>query len=114
MFKLIVKAALIVKFLISFIWQMFLANIRVAYYILVPGAIAKPGVISYPLHCTSDAQITVFAVTLSLTPGTLALDVSDDKKHLYIHAMSIDDKKHLIDEIKRHLEQPIMRIASWK
>lgn len=112
--KFISNVVLLVKFVSVFVYQLCLANIRVAYYILVPGAVAKAGVIAYPLDVKSDTQLTVLAIAISLTPGTLALDVSSDKRYLYLHTMVTTDKQKLIDEIKDHLEYPIMRLSKWK
>lgn len=47
----------------------------------------KPGVIALPLSARTEMEITLVANLISLTPGTLSLDVSDDRKVLYIHAM---------------------------
>jgi multicomponent Na+:H+ antiporter subunit E len=50
----------------------------------------RPGVIAMPLEAKTDGEITMVANLISLTPGTLSLDVSDDRKVLYIHAMFLD------------------------
>tara|TARA_R110000868_G_scaffold329680_5_gene590466 strand:+ start:191 stop:475 length:285 start_codon:yes stop_codon:yes gene_type:complete len=91
-------------------WQMVIANIRVAYHILIPSAISNPGVIGYPLKMRSDTEITILSIIISLTPGSLALDVSEDKKTLFIHTMFADEKEFIIDDIHVNLEKPIMRI----
>lgn len=109
---LLVKPIIILKFILIFIYEMLVANIRVAHDVITPGIKARPGVIAVPLDCKSDIEITLFAIVLSLTPGTLALDVSSDKKYLYIHAMFVEDKDRLIANIKNVFENPIVRILT--
>lgn len=113
MIVLFQKLILFVRFILIFSWEILVANLRVAHDVLTPGFRSKPGVIAIPLNCKRDIEITALAIVLSLTPGTLALDVSPDKKFLYIHAMFILDKEKLIKEIKQHFETPIMRILEW-
>jgi len=107
-----IKLILIIKFILDFIWEILIANLRVAREVITPGYQAKPGVIAIPLDCQTDIEITLLTIVISLTPGTLALDVSSDKKKLFIHAMFITDKDILISEIKNHFEKPILRILT--
>lgn len=78
-----------IGFWLWFIKELFASSIRVAVDVLTPGYQMNPGVIAVPLDVTTDAEITFLANTISLTPGTLSLDVSADRKTLYIHAMYI-------------------------
>src|SRR5699024_7238650 len=68
--------------------------------ILTPPWHMKPGVIALPLEARTELEITLVANLISLTPGTLSLDVSDDRKVLYIHAMFLDDE----EELRRNLK----------
>nr|WP_253451995.1 Na+/H+ antiporter subunit E [Halomonas sp. Y3] len=54
-----------------------------------------------PLEARTELEITMVANLISLTPGTLSLDVSDDRKVLYIHAMFLDDE----EELRRNLKE---------
>jgi multicomponent Na+:H+ antiporter subunit E len=76
-------------FLLWFVKELFVSSIRVAIDVLTPVHRMNPGVIAVPLDVSTDAEITFLANTISLTPGTLSLDVSQDRKTLYIHAMYI-------------------------
>ncbi|MBB3142982.1 Na+/H+ antiporter subunit E [Halomonas organivorans] len=78
-----------------FLRQLLLANLRVAYDIVTPPWYMRPGVIAMPLRARSDFEIAFVANLISLTPGTLSLDVSDDRRVLYIHAMFLDDEPAL-------------------
>lgn len=78
-----------IGFLFWFVKELFLSSIRVAIDVLTPAHKMNPGVIAVPLDVETDGEITFLANTISLTPGTLSLDVSQDRKTLYIHAMYI-------------------------
>jgi multicomponent Na+:H+ antiporter subunit E len=73
------------------LWELILANLRVAHDVLTPRHYSRPGVIGIPLDARSDAEITLLANLITLTPGTLSLDVSTDRSTLYIHIMYIDN-----------------------
>lgn len=70
----------------------------------------KPGIVKVPLDAKSDIEITLLANLISLTPGTLSLDVSNDRKVLYVHAMYISDKEKFINDIKQGFERRLLEI----
>lgn len=114
MIKIFHKIYLAIIFGCSFLWEVLVANLKVAYDVITPQSHARPGVIAIPLDCTNNLEITLLTIVMSLTPGTLALDISSDRKKLYIHGMFIKDKSKFIAEIKRKFEAPIIRILSWQ
>ncbi|MBB3330182.1 multicomponent Na+:H+ antiporter subunit E [Halomonas campaniensis] len=91
----------ILGFLGFFIKELLMANLKVGFDILTPPWHMKPGVIAMPLDARTELEITMVANLISLTPGTLSLDVSDDRKVLYIHAMFLDDE----EELRRNLKE---------
>jgi multicomponent Na+:H+ antiporter subunit E len=93
-----------------FLKELILANVRVAYEIVTPWKVSHPGVIGIPLDAETDLEITALANVITLTPGTLSLDVSDDRKTLFIHAMFIDDPDTLRKEIKEGLERRLLAV----
>lgn len=100
----------LIAFIVLYVWDFTLASLRVAYDVLTPRFHMKPGVIRIPLEARTDLEITIFANLLSLTPGTLALDVSRDRDQLYVHAMFIDgdDPDRLRRAIKGRLEGRVL------
>jgi len=70
----------------------------------------EPGIIEYPLDAKSDLEITLLANVITLTPGTLSLDVSGDRKVLYVHGMYVHDKEEFIRGIKDGFEKRILKI----
>ena len=97
-------------FILEFLKELGLSTYRVVYDILTPTHYMKPGVIAFPLEAKTDAEITMLANVITLTPGTLSLDVSEDRKTLYIHAMYIDDPDALRREIKEGLERKLLEM----
>jgi multicomponent Na+:H+ antiporter subunit E len=98
------------RFLLFFLKELLVASFRVAYDVLTPTTYNKPGIIAYPVNGLSPIEITLLAKVISLTPGTLSMDVSEDQQWLYIHAMFIDDATELKAEIKRTLEIPLLEV----
>jgi multicomponent Na+:H+ antiporter subunit E len=94
------KAPQIIQFVIFFLWNVLLANLRVAWEVLTPGHGMRPAIIAVPLDLKTDAEITLLANMITLTPGTLSLDIAEDRSHIYVHAMYVDD----IEEFRRTLK----------
>lgn len=92
-------------------WELVLSSLRVAHDVVTPAHRARPGVVAIPLEVTSDAQITVLASLVSLTPGSLSLDVSDDRRTLYVHAMFAADPDALRRQVKDGFERRVL--ALW-
>ena len=99
-----------VKLASLFAWELLLANLRIAYEVVTPSQKMKPGVVAIPLDAETDAEITLLANLITLTPGTLSLDVSDDRRVLYIHAMYVDDAEELRRSIKDGFEKSVMEL----
>ncbi|MFP4648704.1 MAG: Na+/H+ antiporter subunit E [Halorhodospira sp.] len=98
-----------IGFLLFYIWEIIKSNARVAYDVVTPRWQIHPGVVGVPLEATTDGEITVLANLISLTPGTLSLDVSSDRRVLYIHTMHIEDEATFCEEIKE-LERRVLRV----
>ncbi len=109
--RLLVRAWRLVVLILVFHWELLKSGLRVAREVLRPTLRIRPGVIAYPLDVTTGREITVLANLISLTPGTLSLEVSDDRRVLYIHSISVEDEKAATTraEIKRTLEKHVAR-----
>ncbi|MBO1520527.1 Na+/H+ antiporter subunit E [Oceanisphaera pacifica] len=94
------KLPKIISFILFFIWDLTKANARVAYDVLTPRHLMRPGVIAIPLDLKDEAGISVFANLITVTPGSLSLDVSSDRKVLYVHLMYLDDEASQLAELK--------------
>jgi multicomponent Na+:H+ antiporter subunit E len=97
-------------FVLYFLWQLVLANLRVAWEMVTPGYQMRPGIIAIPLDAQTDAEITMLANVITLTPGTMSVDVSTDRRVLYIHAMYVKDPDALRRSIKEGFERRILEV----
>jgi multicomponent Na+:H+ antiporter subunit E len=100
----------VVTFIFFFLYELIKANIQVAYDVITPKFHMTPGIVRVPLDAKTNLEITLLANLISLTPGTLSLDVSDDKKVLYVHSMYISDKEEFISGIKNGFEKRLLEI----
>ena len=102
----------LVDLIFYFLWELTLASFQVAYEVIKPAHDMEPGIVAIPLDTKTDLGITIFSALVTLTPGSLSLDVSADKSHLFIHAMYIDqgDTEALANELKNGFERRIIRV----
>ena len=91
-----------------FLYELVVSSLRVAWHVLTPGQRSTPGIIAVPLEVCSDAEITVLGNLISLTPGSLTIDVSDDKRTLLVHSMFVDDPDDERREIKSGMEKRVL------
>ena len=100
----------LVGLLLFFLWELLLANLRVAWDVVTPRPRMRPGVIAVPLTARTDVEIMVLANMVSLTPGTLSLDVSSDRRFLYVHAMYLHDRDRLVRGIQHGFERRLLEV----
>lgn len=100
----------IIYFLFYILWELTVSSLKVAFDVITPSVNAKPGVIGIALNSDTNLEITILASLISLTPGTLTLDISHDRKTLYVHTMFTKDLEKLKKSIKKNLERPILEI----
>lgn len=99
-----------VRFAGFFLWQLLLSNLRVAYDVITPRLYMQPGIVAVPLDAETDQEITLLASLITLTPGTLSLDVSEDRRTLYVHAMFVDSPDRVRDSIKNGFERRLLEL----
>lgn len=100
----------LIEFAGFFLWELLWANVRVAYDVVTPTHHMRPGIIALPLDAETDLEITLLANLISLTPGTLSLDVSSDRKVLYVHHMYLHDLDVERERIKSGIERRLLRV----
>jgi multicomponent Na+:H+ antiporter subunit E len=91
-----------------FVRELILSALRVAALVIRPRLDLRPALVAFPLTVTSDVEITLLANLITLTPGTLSVDVSPDRRHLLIHAIDVRDREGLIRSIREGLEAKVM------
>lgn len=97
-------------FFLFFIWELVLANLRVAYDVMTPNYSMQPAIVAVPLDIETDAEITMLTSLITLTPGTLSLDVSDDRKTLYVHGIYVADPETFVMRIKNGFERLVIEL----
>jgi multicomponent Na+:H+ antiporter subunit E len=104
------KSYALVRLAAFFAWDMFLSTLRVAHDVVTPRLRSRPGIVGFPLRAQSNEEITVLATLLSFTPGTLTVDISDDRKTLYVHVMFLDSRESFCKRISDQLEKSILEV----
>lgn len=98
------------RFVGFFLWQLVLANLKVAHDVLTPKDYMRPAVLAIPLDARTDEEISLLANLITLTPGSLSLDVSADRKYMYIHAMYVESPEQVRREIKEGFERRVLEL----
>jgi multicomponent Na+:H+ antiporter subunit E len=99
----------ILRLMLTFVWELIASATTVAMLVLTPGLKFRSAIVAVPLDVKHDLGVTLFANLISLTPGTLSLDVSDDRGTLYVHAMDTEDAEAEKRDMKETFEDPIRK-----
>lgn len=86
------------------------ANVQVAKLILGPVARLRPAFVEVPMLLEDDLALTMLASIVSLTPGTVSADLSEDRKTLLVHGLDVADEAALVAEIKQRYEAPLLEV----
>jgi multicomponent Na+:H+ antiporter subunit E len=93
-----------------FLWELVRANLRLARDVVTPRLQMKPGIVAVPLDVTRDSEILLLSMLINTTPGSVALDVSPDRKVLYVHVMYMTTAEAARAEIKQGFERRVLGI----
>ena len=105
-FALALRLWRVINFLVYFVKILVIANVQVARLVLDPKMPIHPRIIRYDVSDLTAAQITMLASSITLTPGTLAADLSPDDRFLYIHCINAADRDAAVrdlDELRSRL-----------
>lgn len=102
--------AVIILFLV-FIFEVLKSGFSVAKLLMSPKMEVKPALFSYPLELQEDWEITLLASLITLTPGTLSVDVSPDEKNLYVHVINTEDLDGERETIRTGFERLIKELT---
>jgi len=93
--------------------ELFVASVRVTYEVLTPQDHMQPAIVAVPLEAKTDLEITLLANFITLTPGTLSIDVSEDRKTLYVHEVYVKagSTEKVKQQIKNGFEKKILKIT---
>lgn len=106
------KMPFLFKFIVLFTSEILLSALQVTLSLLTPQKRIHPQIVAYPLKVQEDHEITTLAHMISLTPGSLSLNVSPDKKTLYVHGLCVQDPEKFKKDIAKNLESLVIKL--WK
>lgn len=89
-----------------FVRELFFSVRDVLAAVIKPGRIEHSGIVAVPLDVRSDMGIAMLANLITLTPGTTSLHISEDRRRLYVHVMSLSDDA--VEQIKTGFERRVM------
>jgi multicomponent Na+:H+ antiporter subunit E len=98
----------LLAYMLFIFWEIIKANFQSLKESFYPKSKLEPAIVKVPLDAITDMEISILSNIISLTPGTLIMDVSDDKKVVYVHVMHLQDKENFIKEIKLKFEKPLL------
>lgn len=103
-------APYLLEFILYLSWEMILASLRVAWEVMTPELRMHPRVLAVPLTVKTDAEIVLLANLVSLTPGSVSLDISSDRTTLYVHAMFASNEEQARRDIQQGFEYRVIRL----
>jgi multicomponent Na+:H+ antiporter subunit E len=98
-----------ISFLAFLVVELVHSSLQVAYGVLVPRS-RKPAIVCVPLDVRSDLEITLLANLITLTPGTIALGVAKDRRHMLVHAMFATSDDDLRRKVKDGYERRVLAL----
>lgn len=100
-----------IKLLFIFISELTQSSIIVLKQILSPRLKIKPGIFKYETVLKSDVEVTMLSLLLTLTPGSVVMEVSPEGNVLYIHAMDVEQSKDALLSQLGNFEKAIMEVT---
>ena len=106
------KVGVTISFTFYFVWELIKANFKMAMYTLSPLDKLRPGIVAIPLEPDmTDLEVTTLANVVTLTPGTLSLDVSEDRSVLFVHFMHVESPEEAVREVKDGFEKRLLKVT---
>lgn len=106
----VMKVPRVIRFGFHFLGLFARSSIRLTVEIMTIRNTMRPAILAVPLDAATDTEILILASLITLTPGGLALDVSPDRKYLYVHEMYVGDPERARAELKDSLERRLLEV----
>ena len=104
------KVVQVLSFMVYIGWDIFTASLALAWLTLQPKLKLSPAVIAIPLDVKTDVEIVALVNLIALSPGTLSLDVSDDKGTIFVHTINHVNPEEFRAQIKNGLERRVLEV----
>lgn len=101
----------VIKLLLIFIKELIISNIAVLRVILKPKLNIRPAIFELPTDLKTDWEITLLSMLITLTPGTVVINVSEDMSKLYVHTLDMDDVEEAVSSIRNSFEKAIKEVS---
>lgn len=101
---------LTLKLFLFFLKEVFLANLQVVRLVFLDNEKITPAIVKVPLRASSDLEIFLFSSMVTLTPGTLSLSVSEDRKALFVHVIHSSDPQASVQAMQAGFETRILEV----
>lgn len=101
----------ILNLILLFIQELILSTISVLRWVLSPKLNITPGIFTYKTELKGDYQVTALALLLTLTPGSVVMEVSEEGDVFYIHAMDLEEAKDSLVRSIGKFEKAIMEVT---
>jgi multicomponent Na+:H+ antiporter subunit E len=88
-------------YVVYFLYELVRANLRIAWEVVTPGFSMQAGIIHVPTRCRTEWEVMMLANSISLTPGTLTLEVDTDTNALFVHALFVSSREEFLEGIAR-------------
>ncbi|WP_404399793.1 Na+/H+ antiporter subunit E [Idiomarina seosinensis] len=109
-FAKVKKPHLAVAYFFVLLYDIVVANFKVASLIISKPRTIKPALLVFPLDMTEELPVTILASTITLTPGTVSCEITRGRKGILIHAFSEDDPEQVIMTIRNRYERRLKEI----
>ena len=95
---------------VFFVGELLRANVRVALDVMRPRHMLRPAVVAVPLDVTEDREILLLSMLINITPGSVTIDLADDRRTLFVHVMHMDAPDETRRDIKNGFERRVRKL----
>ncbi|MEM8925549.1 MAG: Na+/H+ antiporter subunit E [Actinomycetota bacterium] len=115
--RFVPRFPMMIEFALYVLYEIVVANLRLAGIVLQPtrqrlAAKLVPGIVAMPLRVEDDFDVLILATTITLTPGTISVDLVGEgaERVLYVHGLQVRDQEAFLSDMQRGFEDRILRI----
>lgn len=107
-----VRPVAAVRFAVFFLVKLVEANLVLAWEIITPWNKIREGIVAVPIRHCGPGVVTAIANSISLTPGTLTLEVDPEHELLYVHVLHLRDLEAVRHDLLRFVEMIVRAFGS--
>ncbi|MEN0058158.1 MAG: Na+/H+ antiporter subunit E [Bdellovibrio sp.] len=104
------RCLIALELFIVFLMQFIIANLQVTAWIFAPNRFMKPAIVEVPLQLEDEWGLWILSLLITLTPGSLIVDISDDKRSLFVHILHAKHPESEVQLICQRYERRLLQI----